>query len=204
MLQKKRLSLGITGGIGSGKSYVCRILERLQIPVFYTDEEARCEMLSNPQIHSQLFHLLQADVLLPTGELNKPLISTFIRSGEDAATAVNAIVHPQVRIRFRRWMAQQEAPLVAMESALLFESGFQSEVDWSVLVTAPEEVRIARVMARDGKSREEVLRWMALQMSEERKAELSSFVVLNNGKHDVEVQIRKLTSRLMAQIAAEE
>lgn len=161
-------------------------------------------MLSNPQIHSQLFHLLQADVLLPTGELNKPLISTFIRSGEDAATAVNAIVHPQVRIRFRRWMAQQEAPLVAMESALLFESGFQSEVDWSVLVTAPEEVRIARVMARDGKSREEVLRWMALQMSEERKAELSSFVVLNNGKHDVEVQIRKLTSRLMAQIAAEE
>lgn len=196
MLSKKTISLGLTGGIGSGKSYVCSLLAQRGIPIFDTDSEARKEMFENRNIHISLQSLLSASPLLPDGSLNKPLISSYIRGGDEHARQVNEIVHPFVRQRFRRWMEAQHAPIVVMESALLFESHFDDEVTNTVCVTAPLELRLHRVMARDGKSREETLRWMSLQMPEDEKLRKADYVIINNEKEPLMPQVDSLLKAL--------
>lgn len=193
-MSKKNISLGITGGIGSGKSYVCHILEQLQIPVFYTDVEAQLEMCQNHEIHEALSNLLGEVVLTTKGELNKKLISSYICQGGDYAARVDAIVHPQVRTRLRQWLAKHNSGIKAVECALLFESHFNTEVDKNILITAPLEVRVKRVMERDGKSRAEVLHWISLQMPEEKKMELSDYIIINDGKSSIYEQVNNLLS----------
>ena len=197
MLLKKTVSLGLTGGIGSGKSYVCRLLVGRGIPIFDTDSEARKEMLANRAIHTSLQALLSASPLLPDGSLNKPLISSYIRGGDKQARQVNEIVHPFVRQRFRCWLEAQHAPIAVMESALLFESHFDTEVTNTVCVTAPLELRLHRVMARDGKSREEALRWMRMQMPEDEKLRKADYVIINNQIVPLEPQIDELLKALL-------
>lgn len=196
MLSKNTISLGLTGGIGSGKSYVCSLLAQRGIPIFDTDSEARKEMFENRNIHISLQTLLSASPLLPDGSLNKPLISSYIRGGDEHACQVNEIVHPFVRQRFRRWMEAQHVPIVVMESALLFESHFDDEVTNTVCVTAPLELRLHRVMARDGKSREETLRWMSLQMPEDEKLRKADYVIINNEKEPLMPQVDSLLKAL--------
>ena len=196
MLSKKTISLGLTGGIGSGKSYVCSLLARRGIPIFDTDSEARKEMFDNRTIHDSLQALLSASPLLADGSLNKPLISSYIRGGDEHARQVNEIVHPFVRQRFRRWMEAQHAPIVVMESALLFESHFDDEVTNTVCVTAPLELRLRRVMARDGKSREETLRWMSLQMPEDEKLRKADYIIINNEVEPLMPQVDSLLKAL--------
>ena len=197
MSLKKTVSLGLTGGIGSGKSYVCRLLDRRGIPIFDTDGEARKEMVGNSSIHLSLQALLSASPLLPDGSLNKPLISSYIQGGDEQTRQVNEIVHPFVRQRFRRWLEAQHAPIVVMESALLFESHFDDEVTNTVCVTAPLELRLHRVMARDGKSREEALRWMSMQMPEDEKLRKADYVIINNQIEPLEPQVDNLLEVLL-------
>ena len=192
MMSVPRISLGITGGIGSGKSYFCRILEQRGIPVFYADDVARNEMLTNSGIHSALEQLVGHGVLLADGSLNKPLLSSYVSESDGQAQSVNAIVHPQVRLKLRQWIESQSAPLVAVECALLFEAGFAREVSLSVLVTAPTETRIQRVMARDGKTKDEILRWMSLQMPEEEKKHYADYIVVNDGETSLYAQMDSL------------
>ena len=191
-------SLGLTGGIGSGKSYVCRRLEAMGVPVFDTDREARCEMEENTRLQTQLSELVGQPVVLG-GQLQKHVLSAFIRSSSECAVQVDNLVHPCVRQRMRRWLAAQTAEVAAVECALLFESGFDADVNLTVAVTAPLEVRVALVMARDGKPREEVERWISLQMDEETKTARADVVIVNDGAHDVDLQLRLL----LASIASE-
>ena len=174
--------IGLTGGIGSGKSVVARLLMLMGVPVYNCDEEARRLMLTCPTIRRELTALLGSQVYRE-GRLNKPLIASYLFASADHAGRINAIVHPQVRLDFRRWASlHSDEPVVAMESAILIEAGFTSEVDRLVEVYAPLEVRTRRIMARDRISRSQAMERIASQMDEEEKRRQADVVIINDGK----------------------
>ena len=183
---------GVTGGIGSGKSYVLRLLAERGIPVYDSDSEAKRLMLVDADIREGLTGLLGNDVYLPDGELNKPLISAYLFASVQNAERINAIVHPRVKAGFNRWASEQKAPIVALESAILFESGFEDVVDFVVTVCAPIEVRMHRVQERDGATEAQVRKRMAAQMDDEEKCKRSDFVILNDGNKPLDIQIDDL------------
>ena len=191
-----QIKIGITGGIGSGKSVVSQILRTLGIPVYDCDAEAKRLTVTDPVIIRQLKSLIGDDVYLNNdtsrmghspfsilhSPLNKNLLSSYLFSSSAHVSEVNAIIHPRVREDFKRWCGQHAAcPLVAMESAILFEAKFQDTVDQILMVYAPLEVRIARAMNRDHATRESVLNRIRQQMDDEEKARLSHFVIRNDG-----------------------
>lgn len=193
------ISLGITGGIGSGKSYVCRLLEERGIPVFYTDDEAKQEMRENAQIHAELRQLIGDDVIDGQGKPVKALIADFICRNDANAQAVNRIVHPRVRERMHRWL-ESGMGIVAVECALLFEAGWEKDVDRVITVAAPENVRVRRIMQRDNICESKALEWIHLQMPQEEKERRSHFVILNDGEADVAKQIDRVINGLRKKI----
>lgn len=194
---KKACCLGVTGGIGSGKSYVCRMLQEKGIPVFYTDDEAKLEMLENPQIHSELISLIGPDAISAEGRPVKPVLSAYICQGEEFAARVNAIVHPRVKERTMRWQqAHASSPVIAIECALLFESGFEDLCDKTITVAAPHEVRIQRICKRDTITPSKAQEWIDLQMPQEDKIQRSDFVILNDGIEPILPQIDKILTQI--------
>lgn len=189
------ISIGVTGGIGSGKSVVTRIMQAMGYPVYLTDNEARRLMNSDEGIRSRLIDLL-GDQVYSGGVLNKALLADYLFAAPEHTARINAIVHPVVRADFREWLRLQQADLAFMESAILFESGFQNETDAVVMVSAPEETRIERAMKRDAVSREAIMRRIATQMSDMDKCQLADFVIYN-GKDDLLLpQLLRLISLL--------
>ena len=198
MRSDERLLVGVTGGIGSGKSYFCRILAEMGFPVFDTDTAARREMLENEGLRQRLRQLVSPDVFNADGSLNKPVIRKYLHSSSQNAARFDAEVHPCVREAWRRWAANCETRLVFMECALLYEAEFDNEVDFSVLVSAPEEVRVERVMNRDGIPAQTVRKWIAMQLSEGEKMRRADFVVNNDGGTDMREEARRLVTLLTA------
>lgn len=194
-MSQKKISIGITGGIGSGKSYVCRKLEELHIPVFYTDEEARKEIIENISLQRSLRQLIGRTVT-DRGRLLKDVVSSFLRASAANAHSLDALVHPCVRRRMEQWIAQRPEPLVAVECALLFEAGWETSVNHTVLVTAPLELRVRRVMKRDGKSEEEVRHWISMQMDDGEKRKRADFIICNDETDSIDRQIRSLLHQL--------
>lgn len=190
--------IGITGGIGSGKTYVCQILERMGIPVFYCDEQAKRLMLESEQIRARLTALLGPQVYFPDGALNKPLLASYLFSYQEHAARINAIVHPVVKEYFHDFVAQQSENVrfCAMESAILFESGFADVVDVTFLVDAPWELRLKRAMMRDAAGREQIEARMRSQMSDEERRHLADYCIVNDGVRDVESQVKNLLAGL--------
>lgn len=189
--------LGITGGIGSGKSYVCRTLEQLGIPVFYTDDEAKLEMKENTLIHQQLRQLIGPEAVSQDGRPVKAVLSEYICQGSDHADRINAIVHPQVKLRTQRWIeAHATHRVIAIECALLFESGFEDLCDKTITIAAPLEVRISRVCQRDSISPRQAQQWIDLQMPQEEKVRRSDFTINNDGLSDIAEQINSILPQL--------
>lgn len=180
---------GVTGGIGSGKSYVLRLLAARGIPVYDSDAGAKRLMRTDTGIRKGLTDLLGEDVYTADGELNKPLVSAYLFANAQNAGRINAIVHPRVKADFNRWTSCQNAPHVALESAILFEAGFEDTVDFVVTVYAPVEMRICRVRERDGMAEAQVRKRMEAQLDDEEKCRRSDFVILNDGSKPLEVQI---------------
>lgn len=181
---------GITGGIGSGKSHVCRLLEKAGHPVFYCDDVAKHIIRTDAAVRRELTALVGTALYDETdGHLVKPVLAAYVCRGGGHAARVDAIVWPRVAAAFEAWCKEQASPAVFMECALLFESGFDRLTDFSVLVTAPEEVRIARIMARDGVSRSKAKEWMVLQMPEQEKMARADLVIRNDGQTDLMPQI---------------
>ncbi|MCR5366308.1 MAG: dephospho-CoA kinase [Prevotella sp.] len=176
------MKIGITGGIGSGKSYVCRLLERRGIEVYDCDAAAKRLIRSSSRLRRQLQELI--------GSLEKADISRFLLASEDNQRAVNAIVHPAVFDDF------EQSGMQWMESAILYESGADKLVDRVVVVTAPEEVRIERIMKRDGITREKALQWIARQWPQELVRERADVEIVNDGKAELEEQILRLLRSL--------
>ena len=186
------IRLGITGGIGSGKSTVCRALEKRGIAVY--DSDARAKMLMNTVLCQSIEQLFGKEAYL-NGELNRAYISSKVFSNRTLLDALNAIVHPAVGVDFEQWAAEQQCLIVALESAILFESGFNSRVDAVLFVDAPLELRITRTMARDGRSRADVEARIANQRCDEARLK-SDFIINNGADNNLEVQIDQLLTSI--------
>jgi len=173
--------IGITGGIGSGKSVVCELFRLHKIPVFEADVEAKKLNDTSPTIREKLTQLFGND-LYDNNRLNRQKLASFIFSDTSTLQKVNAIIHPEVAACFEKWVEkQQNAPFVAIETAILFESGFDKLVDKTITVFAPLDVRIEQIIKRDGVHRAQIEARMSQQMPEEEKVKLSDFVVVNDG-----------------------
>ena len=190
------IRIGITGGIGSGKTYVCQLLQQRGIPVYHCDDEAKRLMTESPLIRRRLTQLLGADAYTPSG-LNKPLIARYLFADQRHAERINRIVHPVVRQDFLQWTEQQQdAPIVVQECALLFESGFQDTVDVTVEVYAPLHLRLQRAIQRDQATPEQIQARMTQQMDEEEKRQRADFCVLNDGTADLDAQLTQLLEQI--------
>ncbi len=186
-------TIGVTGGIGSGKSHVCCLLAQQGAPIFYADDAAKQIMRTHPEVQRELRTLLGEEVYDSAGQLVKSVVAAYLCQGEQNSQRINAIVHPRVETAWCEFVSTySHAPIIYMECALLFEVGWQRLVDKSLLITCPEEERIARIIARDHIDRATALKWIALQMPETEKQKLADFILLNDGCADVEAQLRAL------------
>ena len=172
------MKTGITGGIGSGKSYVCQRLKAYGINVYDCDAAAKRIIRTSETVRQQLQQLI--------GSLEKADIARFLLESESNAKAIDKIVHPAV---FRDF---EESGFEWMESAIIYESGIFRLVDRVVVVTAPEEIRIQRIMQRDGITREKALQWMQRQWPQDEVRRRADFEIINDGTHDIDSQIRQL------------
>ncbi len=179
----KPLSIGLTGGIGSGKSLVADFFKLLGIPVYSSDVEAKQLMQTNILIRESLIEVFGEEVYFDSGELNRFKLAEIIFNNEDALKKVNGIVHPQVRLHYQEWLSQHiGVPYVIQESAILFDTGLYKNFNKIITVTADKEIRLQRVVERDSCSRESVLERMSKQISEQDKIEKSDFVIYNNSE----------------------
>lgn len=189
------MKTGITGGIGSGKSYVCRLLQKRGYEVYDCDNAAKRLIRTSPEIRRDLTDLIGSDTYFEEGGggrkdkkyiLNKKAVAEFLLASEENAHAIDRIVHPAV---FQDFI---ESGMEWMESAIIFESGIYRLVDRIIVVTAPEEVRIQRVMQRDGISREKVLEWMGRQLPQDIVRERADYEIVNDGEADLDRQLDSL------------
>lgn len=192
------MKTGITGGIGSGKSYVCQRLKARGYEVYDCDEAAKRLIRTSPDIHRQLTALIGPKAYESNEskkphkpyKLNKAVVAQFLLKSEENAKSIDAIVHPAV---FRDF---EESGMQWMESAIMFESGINKLVDRVIVVTAPLEVRIRRVMERDGISREKVLEWMHRQWPQEEIVHRADFELINDGISDIDEQLNTIIQKL--------
>lgn len=196
----KPIIIGVTGGIGSGKSYICRIISSLGFPVYNCDAEAKKLMNTNKHIINSLKQLIGENSYDSEGNLNKPIIAQFLFANEENAHKINSVVHPVVKEDFRSWASAQNADLIFMESAILFESGFNDVVDNVITITAPPETRIERTIRRDNTTREQVIARMNQQMQDEERVRLSDYIICNNTNDNVEQQIKTIIETLNKQV----
>lgn len=193
------MTIGITGGIGSGKSYVARWLRHnYDMPVYDCDREAKRLMTCEP-VRQEIVRLLGEEAYLSDGRLNKPLLAQFVFGSAEHQAAINAIVHPAVKADFQRWAAAREG-LVVIESAILVEAGFMDVVDVLIAVEAPRELRLRRVTERDAATPEQVEARMRRQLEDEARREAADFVITNDGR-DFGPQLRIFIDALLAQSA---
>lgn len=183
------VKVAVTGGIGSGKSYVCRLIERRGIHVYDCDSAAKRIMASSDEIKAALCRVVGDDVL-SEGRIDKVVLASYLLKSEKNAQQINRIVHPAVAEDFI------SSGYSWMECAILFSSGFDKLVDKVVCVTAPLEVRVDRIIRRDNISRDNALEWIGRQMPQEKVKTLSDYEIVNDGVMDVDIQIDKILASI--------
>lgn len=170
--------IGLTGGIGSGKTTVSGMFAELGVPVYNSDLEAKRLMQTSTSLRKKISALL-GDEAYKGKSLQRPYIAGKVFKDADLLKKLNAIVHPAVKKHFRKWVARQDFPYVIQEAAILFENGSYTAFDSMILVTAPEEIRIGRIQERDGSTRESILERIGHQWKDDRKAALADYVIEN-------------------------
>ncbi len=189
--------LGLTGGIGSGKSTIARIFEELGVPVYYADIEAK-KFLDEEPVKNELRKLWGNRVLDAENKVDKAVLASIVFKDEKELAKLNALIHPLLEEDFKQWVQKQNAaPYVVKEAAILFEAGFDKNVDRVLSVTAPVEQRIARVMERDHVNRQQVLDRVSKQWTDEMRAEKSDYIIRNSDTDMVLEQVFKLHEQLM-------
>jgi dephospho-CoA kinase len=190
------ISVGITGGIGSGKTSVCAFFERLGIPVYYADERAKWLMANNIDLKAQITNAFGAEAY-QNGALNRPFLAKTVFNNQEQLQKLNSLVHPAVWADTAAWMqAQSKNPYILYEAAILFESGSYKMLDKVITVYAPKNLRIERVMARDKVSKEEVELRMSKQMPDEEKMAKSDYIIYNDGSRGLLSQILNIHQEL--------
>ncbi len=188
--------VGLTGGIGSGKTTVAQLFMKFGIPVYDSDASAKKLMESSVSVKKAIIDLL-GEKAYEDSKLNRPYIAEQIFNNKKTLRKLNNIVHPAVREDFLRWVKKQDAPYVLQESALIFENSNQEKFDKTILVTAPVETRIERVKIRDGVSREKVLARMKNQLKDIEKQELADFVIENIHAKKTEADVLSIHQKLL-------
>jgi dephospho-CoA kinase len=187
--------IGITGGIGSGKTTTCEIFQELGVPVYYADLRARELMTSNVELKNKIIQSFGSQAY-EGGLLNRPYLAQQVFNSKEKLSVLNGLVHPAVANDFENWLEEQKGEnYVLKEAAILFESGAYQDVDITVLVIAPESLRLERVMARDGSSKEDVLKRMKNQWTQERKVKLADHIITNDGTQLLIPQVLELHDR---------
>ena len=193
--------IGVTGGIGSGKTYICKLLEIAAIPVFYSDVEAKRLMNSDFNVKTSITELLGDEAYVevaytedsvPVEELDRKFVSQKIFSDPELREKLNSIVHPAVFEAFKEWRERQKSNVTVIESAILFECGLDKYVDKTLVVSAPLETRIERLKKRDNMSDEEIHKRMASQSDDSSKLRRADIIIKNGPKDDVNSQIFNL------------
>lgn len=183
------MKIAITGGIGSGKSYVCDIIKSKGIEIYDCDTAAKRLIRTSADIRRRLTQLIGSDTYID-GKLNKAAVATFLLASEANAKAIDAIVHPAVAADFER------SGMEAMECAILYESGFDKLVDQVIAVTAPTPLRIERIMRRDSITEAKAREWIARQMDQAEVARRADFTIVNDGIAEVAPQIDYIINKI--------
>lgn len=190
------IKVGITGGIGSGKSTACKVFRTLGIPVFEADHVARQLVNSSPIIRHQMIQTFGEAVYLPDGTINRKYLSGIVFNNSSLLAQLNNIVHPVVREEFEEWCLKQKSAYILHEAAILFESGFYKLMDKTITVVTNEEERIQRVMKRDGITIELVKQRIKNQWTDEQRMELADFIIHNNDDEMIIPQIIDIDYKL--------
>lgn len=188
------LRIGLTGGIGSGKTTVARIFETLGIPVYYADDAAKELMNTDPELRKKIIEHFGQEAYTPEG-LNRKYLASIVFNNKEKLELLNAIIHPVTIQHAEKWINRQNAPYIVKEAALLFESGAAEKLDVIVGVFAPQQLRVKRVMERDGLSEEDIMKRMRQQIDEDMKMKLCDFVITNNDTTLVFPQVIELDKK---------
>jgi len=192
------LKVGVTGGIGSGKTTVCKVFELLGIPVFYADDVAKSIMHTDLVLKTALLNTFGENSYIEDGTLNRSYISSIVFNNKQELEKLNSLVHPAVFRAFDNWLIEQkDAPYVIKEAALLYESGSYKMCDKSILVIAPAETKISRVKLRDGISDEDVQLRMNRQFSDEMKIKFADYILNNDEQQLLIPQIIQLHQQFL-------
>ena len=187
--------IGITGGIGSGKTTVCEVFKALQIPVYHADDRARRLMDAPGPLREQLVRRFGGDIYTPEG-LDRRRFAAILFADKEAVRQVDELVHPAVMADFADWAEAQAAPYVLHEAAILFETGLYRQFDANILVTAPAEIRIQRVTARDACGPEAVMQRMQHQWDDAQKQPLADYVIQNDNVQLIVPQVMRIHAQL--------
>jgi len=191
------LKLGITGGIGSGKTTVCKLFELLGIPVYYSDEESKKLLSEDATLKKQVVSLFGETVLDAEENIDRKKLASIVFNNKEQLEKLNAILHPAVGMHFEQWLTKQNAPYILKEAAILFESGAYKQVDKVITVVAPLELKIQRTMKRDHATKEAVLSRISIQLSDEEKVKRSHFVIENDEQNLLIPQVLKIHASLI-------
>ncbi|MBO5827491.1 MAG: dephospho-CoA kinase [Paludibacteraceae bacterium] len=189
------IRIGITGGMGAGKSVISEMMRCLGIPVYDADFASKKILNSNTKVKTQLIELLGEEIF-SNGQLNRPLMAERIFKNNELLLKTNAIIHPAVFDDFIAWSEAQNKEVVACETAILFESDMVSYFDSILMVSAPLEIRIERCIKRNKFTREQVLERIAKQMDESKKIELSDFVIVNDNRKALYPQLKNFLKKI--------
>lgn len=190
--------IGLTGGIGSGKTTVGKVFESLKIPVYNADNRAKA-LYFKPKVKEAVIDLFGDEVYID-GELNRAYLAQIVFKDKEKLQQLNAIIHPAVGDDFKEWLAQQDAPYVLKEAAILIEAGTYKSCDEVILVEAPIEIRIERVLKRDEMTRKDVEDRISKQWSDEQKRPFAKYVIHNDGEKSIIHQVLEIHEQILGRI----
>jgi dephospho-CoA kinase len=191
------LKIGITGGIGSGKTLVCEVFSKMGVPVYQSDEESKQLLDTNKVLKAQLIGIFGDNIYTNAGLLDRKALADIVFNNTEALKQLNAVVHPLVRQHFLAWLQEQHAKYILKEAAILFESKANIGLDKTIMVYSPLELRITRAMKRDGITRDAVMSRLEKQMPDEEKLKLCDFVLYNDEVQPLLPQIIVLHQQIM-------
>jgi dephospho-CoA kinase len=192
------IKIGITGGIGSGKSTACKVFRVLGIPVFEADSVAKQLMNTDVEIRARLIDLFGSPVYFPDQTINRKFLAGIVFNNASLLAKLNEIVHPAVRNSFEVWQREQQSPYILHEAAILFESGFYKMMDKTITIATNEAERIERVMKRDRITEEQVRQRILNQWTDEQRIKLADFVISNNDNELIIPQIVEIDKKIKA------
>lgn len=194
--------IGLTGGIGSGKTTVSNMFKDLGIPVYIADVEAKKLMNTSKDVKQKIISLFGPKAY-ENNELNRSYIATKIFNDASYLYKMNAIIHPKVAIHFKKWLQKQTSPYVIKEAAIIFEHNMQTQYDAIITVIAEEEVRIDRILKRDKTTKDKVLAIMKHQLNDSEKAKMSDFVIVNDKLEQTKEQVLKVHNSILKNVYSE-